>query len=39
MSLIGRMLDSSMSKRLEDLAPMIAMMLVAMTGFACYLPF
>lgn len=48
-SLMGRMLDSSISKRPEDLAapdkhggclaPMIAMVLVAMTGFACYLPF
>jgi hypothetical protein len=46
---MGRMLDSSISKRPEDLvapdkhggclAPMIAMVLVAMTGFACYLPF
>jgi hypothetical protein len=47
-SLIGRMLDSSTTKRPEELAApdkqggcvaaMIAMVLVAMTGFACFLP-
>lgn len=37
-SLMGRMLDSSITKRPEDLAPLIAMVLVALTGFACFLP-
>lgn len=37
-SLMGRMLDSSITKRPEDLAPLIAMVLVALTGFACLLP-
>lgn len=39
---MARMLDSSTPRRPEDLAaylaPVIAMVLVALTGFACLLP-